>query len=98
MTVRSIVGSMIGVLLILGMLGGPVQAAPANASADCKEVDDFGQTHGACVSATTAENSTATIANFCRDEVVRAELAEQLGLDSVNHGQCVKFYPQVFGV
>ena len=87
-------------LTTLASSGGTAlaQPGPDNASAQCRQAGDFGQTHGACVANVVAGNFTPTIANFCRDEVVRAELAEQLGVDAVNHGQCMKFYEDVFGV
>lgn len=46
----------------------------------------------------TAENITPNIANFCRDPVVRAEAAELVGADQVNHGQCVQILKDFFGV
>ena len=98
MGVRRLLSTICAAVLTMGMLAGPVQGAPGNDnfSAQCKAVDDLGQTHGACVAQATSGNFTPTIANFCRDEVVRAELAEQLGVDELNHGQCMKFYEDVF--
>lgn len=96
--VRRTVCTLFAALMTLGIFSGTGLAAPGsdNASAECKAVDDNGQTHGACVANATAGNFTPTVANFCRDETVRAELAEQLGVDEVNHGQCMKFYEDVF--
>jgi hypothetical protein len=99
MVKRRIVSTAFIALLTLANMG-PVSAAPGsdNLSSQCKAVDDMGQTHGACVASATAGNFTPTIANFCRDEVVRGELAEALGLEDINHGQCVKFYEDIFDV
>ena len=98
--VRRTVSVLFVALMTLGGLSGPALADPGddNASAQCREAEDFGQTHGACVANAVAGNFTPTIANFCRDETVRAELAEQLGVAEINHGQCMKFYEDVFPV
>ncbi len=78
--------------------GTPAQGVPPdNVSHFCKSVGEFGQKHGGCVASLTAGNIVPNIANFCRDPVVRAEAAELVGADEVNHGQCVQIFKDFFG-
>ena len=85
-------------VLVVGA-GVSAQAVPPdNVSTFCKSVNDFGQKHGGCVASLTAENIVPNLANFCRDPVVRAEAAEFVGADEVNHGQCIQIFKDFFGV
>jgi len=99
MSVRRLVLVAVSASVLVAGAGSPAHAVPQdNVSKFCKSVDDFGQKHGGCVASLTAGNITPNIANFCRDPVVRAEAAELVGADRVNHGQCVQILKDFFGV
>jgi hypothetical protein len=76
--------------LALGAGASAHAVPPDNVSHFCKSAGDFGQKHGGCVASLKAGNITPNVANFCRDPGVRAEAAELVGADEVNHGQCVQ--------
>lgn len=75
-------------LLMLGAAG--IASAAPDVSAVCAANQDFGTSHGGCVSFFQNGNLDAVIADLCKD----ANVQQIVGTD--NHGQCVKAVKALF--
>jgi len=92
-------GAVLSLSLSLGI--GTLVATPRQASAHhlvpagtnpsqfCAENDDFGLTHGECVSF-YASHAGSRASRVCKDPAFVALLEADTGQEIKNHGQCIK--------